>query len=106
MDRVFGPTLDRIIKAKGRYIKDASKKIRKGARGALQNAEEKKRRESVPFDKKAMQIFNKVLIKLENGEGVSFTKEDVSALEVEVVEVIDEEEEEEDEEEDESDAVV
>jgi hypothetical protein len=56
----------------------------------------------VPFDKKAMASFNKVLTKLERKEGVSFTKEEVAPSKLEIVE-IDEDEEEEVEEDDEID---
>jgi hypothetical protein len=38
---IFNETLDQIIVAEGIYIEDTSKKIWKGARGALQTSEEK-----------------------------------------------------------------
>jgi hypothetical protein len=60
----------KIIDAKGTYIEDSSKKI---ARHDIHGqAEALNGQETLPIDPVAMDGFNPMLVKLENGDGVSF----------------------------------
>jgi hypothetical protein len=68
--QVFNDTRQQIIDAKGTYIEDSLKKIAwHGIRG---QAEALNRRQTQPINPGAMDGFNHMLVKLENGDGVSF----------------------------------
>jgi hypothetical protein len=67
---VYKETLQCIVNAEGIYIEDSSKKIvQNGIRG---EAEAHNRREALAVDPIALEGFNRILVKMEKGEGVSF----------------------------------
>jgi len=68
--QVFDEMLQQIIDAEGIYIEDSSKKIvRSGVHG---EKEALVKREALPIDPVALDGFNCMLTKMENGEGVRF----------------------------------
>jgi hypothetical protein len=72
IDRVFSSTLQRIIDASGTYIEDDSKKmVRHGVRAEAASIQ-KKKRESLPVDNAALELFNGMVQRMKEGLGVSF----------------------------------
>jgi hypothetical protein len=108
INRVFDETLTRIAEARGTYIEDSStRQVRHGVRGEAASIAAKKKRETLPVDKAALDSFNGMVHRMRDGGGVSFAfdlmqlpqqDEVVSPSTLESVEVDDEEDGVEDEE--------
>jgi hypothetical protein len=101
INRVFEETLPRIVEARGTYIEDSSKRqVRHGVRGEAASIAAKKKRETLPVDRAALDSFNGMVQRMRDGGGVSFPfdlmqlpqqDEVVPLATLESVEVVDEE---------------